>query len=259
VGRGPALREVSTIPMQAPPPFRNLGLRISNVWLLDGGPGDRWLVDCGHRLERRALARALGRIGLSPRTLAGVVLTHRHSDHAGNAAWLQRLGARVFAHRADAEILSGARPRFRLRLDYGSPISRLFALLENRWPAERVTVDRAFEHGERIGGLSVHHAPGHTEGSVLLHHAQSRCLLSGDTIINALPPLARREGLCFAYQSFTIDRAQALAAVQAFHERGIEYEHLLGGHGPPLVGGARARVMRFLEEEAGRMKEAPVG
>ncbi|MBI2389543.1 MAG: hypothetical protein HYV09_08095 [Deltaproteobacteria bacterium] len=38
-------------------PVRRLrGVRVSNVYLLDGGPGDRFLVDTGHWTERHALA-----------------------------------------------------------------------------------------------------------------------------------------------------------------------------------------------------------
>lgn len=82
--------------------FRNV--LFSNVFLLDGGPGDRWLVDTGHWSERLSLLVALRRRGLSPRDLTpGVLLTHLHSNHAGNARFLQRQGVRIHAHRRDAE------------------------------------------------------------------------------------------------------------------------------------------------------------
>jgi len=88
-------------------PFHRFSsLVVSNVYLLDGGPGDRWLIDTGHWSERWQLLYELRATGLRPTELTGVLLTHRHSDHAGNAAFLQReYGVKVLCHRADAEVL----------------------------------------------------------------------------------------------------------------------------------------------------------
>jgi glyoxylase-like metal-dependent hydrolase (beta-lactamase superfamily II) len=220
---------------------------VSNVWLLDGGPGDRWLVDTGHWSERATLASELRRAGLAPRDLTGVLLTHRHSDHAGNARWLQReFGVKVLAHRADAEVLDGSRPRARLERGDGSRLAGLIAQFENVWPA-RLVVDRALEHGDVVAGLEVHWAPGHTEGSVLYRHATTRALLTGDTLVNAIPPLTIRRGLALPYPTFTHDVAQAIESLRAFHRGGHAYDHVLAGHGRPLLGGVRAEVEGLLE------------
>lgn len=222
------------------------GVRISNVYLLDGGRGDRFLVDTGHWTERAALVLALRRAGLRASELAGVLLTHRHSDHAGNAGWLQRrFGVKVYAHRADAEILDGTRPPPRMERGEGSFAAGLLAAVENRWPA-RARIDRALDEGDRIGSLEVHWVPGHTEGSVFYRHAATRALLSGDTLLTAIPPLVYREGLALPYPTFTRDMQQAIESIRAFHARGIEYDHLLPGHGRPLFGSARARFAEHL-------------
>ncbi len=134
-------------------PFHRFSsLFVSNVYLLDGGPGDRWLIDSGHPAERWQLLRELRATALRPSEIAGVLLTHRHSDHAGNAAWLQReFGVRVMAHRADAEVLGGAvaRPPMGHK---GSLLERALCAVENRFPA-RLTVDRALEDGDVVAGL----------------------------------------------------------------------------------------------------------
>ncbi|MBW2258408.1 MAG: MBL fold metallo-hydrolase, partial [Deltaproteobacteria bacterium] len=104
-------------------------LRISNAYLLEGPGGDRWLVDCAHRLERWRLLAELRRSGLRPSDLSGVLLTHRHSDHAGNARYLQeRFGVPIAAHRADAEILAGRQSRPRLHRRAGTRIAGAFAV-----------------------------------------------------------------------------------------------------------------------------------
>lgn len=224
-------------------------LRVSNVFLLDGGRGDRWLVDTGHWAERATLLWELRRSGLGPRDLTGVLLTHRHSDHAGNASFLrERFGVKVYAHREDARVLEGLVPRPRLKPAPGAdPIARLFAHVENVLPARRVRVDRALEDGDTVAGLCVHSVPGHTDGSVFFRHERTRSLLSGDMLLAARPPLTIVQGLCLPYPAFTSDLALAHASLREFHARGFDYENLLAGHGRPIVGGARAAVGELLD------------
>lgn len=222
-------------------------IRISNVFLLDGGPGARWLVDSGHFVERATLLLELRRAGISPSELSGVLLTHRHSDHAGNAAFLQRwFGVKLHAHRADAEILEGSAPRSRLARREGSFVAGVLAEIENLLPA-RARIDRALDDGDEVAGLEVHWMPGHTEGSVFYRHERSRSLLSGDTLLMAHPPLTLRSGLALPYSSFATDLTQAFASLDAFHSSGFAYDNLLAGHGPPLLGDAREQVLRALE------------
>ncbi len=224
-------------------------IRISNVYLLDDGPGNRWLIDCGHFVERPTLLRELRAAGIGPGDLRGVLLTHRHSDHAGNAAFLQRrFGAAIHAHRADAAILDGTAPRQALRRGRGSRIAGLLAAIENRLPA-RVYVDRALEDGDTVAGLEVHWVPGHTEGSLFFRHPPTGSLFSGDMLLAARPPLTLRQGLAPPYSTYTVDLAQAFESLRAFHARAVPYENLLSGHGRPLLGGARGKVIELLRRE----------
>ncbi len=225
-------------------------LRVANVFLLDGGRGDVWMIDTGHALERPTLLFELRSAGIRPSEITGVLLTHRHSDHAGNAAFLRRrYGIRIYAHRADAAVLAGEAPRPRLPPAPGDPLAGLFAAIENRFPAAPVVVDRALDDGDAIAGLEVHWVPGHTEGSVFYRHESTGALLTGDTLLTAHPPLTIRAGLCLPYPSYAADLGRAHAAIRAFHDKAFSYEHLLAGHGPPLLGGARRHVLEMLERE----------
>src|SRR5690606_7762566 len=111
----------------------------------------------------------------------------------------------------------------------------VFATLENHWPAPVLTVDRALEDGDSVAGLEVHWMPGHTEGSVFFRHATTGALVTGDTLLTAHPPLTLRRGLCMPYPSYAADLARAHASIKVFHDRGYVYEHLLAGHGPPMI------------------------
>lgn len=231
-------------------PFQRIEpLRISNVWLYDGGSAGRWLIDSGHVIERPRLIAALRRRGLLPHGLAGLLLTHRHSDHAGNAAFLrERFGLQSWAHRADAGILDRSLACPRMPFDKGDLIVSLFADLENRFPAHVPEV-RRLEDGDEIAGLRAFWVPGHTEGSTLYWHEPSGSVVAGDAVLNAIPPLARTTALCLPHPTYSTDYAQAVSSLTAFHRRGLPYRHLFTGHGPALLEDARRRVGQLLEGE----------
>jgi len=70
------------------------------------------MVDCG--FGRRELERRMALRGMHPRDLAGILVTHEHSDHAGGVAALARhYGIPVFASAGTAKgaRLEEARPR----------------------------------------------------------------------------------------------------------------------------------------------------
>jgi glyoxylase-like metal-dependent hydrolase (beta-lactamase superfamily II) len=123
--------------------------------------------------------------------------------------------------------------------------------MENLMPAQ-LEVDAALEHGEVVAGLEVHLVAGHTEGSLFLRHPQAKALFSGDTLLNAVPPLTWEQRLCLPYGTFCVDREQALRGLAAFHRQGTPYEALMPGHGPVVLGGARGKVLAFLERSGVR-------
>ncbi len=229
------------------PLLRVRGLFVSNVWVLDGGPGDRWIIDTGHPTERITLLAGLRRTGFSPRDFTGVLLTHRHSDHAGNAAFLRRaFGLRIHAHRADAEVLDGRAKAPRLVAKTRDPITRAFTVVENLTKT-RVPIDRALDDRDVIGSLEVHHAPGHTAGSALYRHAGTSSLLSGDALLAAVPPLTIVQRMCLPPADYAEDLDVALDSLRRLHAGGVEYENLLSGHGRPILGGAKRAAERLLD------------
>jgi glyoxylase-like metal-dependent hydrolase (beta-lactamase superfamily II) len=93
--------------------IHTIGLPIVNVFLLRG---ERTvLVDAGAPGDGPAILRAAAALGVAPRDIALILLTHGHVDHFGAAAWLrQATGAPLAAHPGDlATMRSGRNPDLR--------------------------------------------------------------------------------------------------------------------------------------------------
>ncbi len=221
------------------------GLIVSNVWLLVH-QGRRVLVDTGHGLERPMLRRQLWRAGVRGRgDLDLVLLTHRHSDHAGNAAWLRRtFGAPVACHELDARELSGRAAPLPMVPGARWPHERLLCLLEDHFPA-RCDIDETFTDGATMRGFRVFHIPGHTNGSVILHHEATGTLFTGDVIVAGIPPLRLLEYPRLAVRGFSCDVELCHARARAFLEDLPPTEVLCSGHGPPIVGDVEKKLARL--------------
>lgn len=63
--------------------FASIGSGSKGNCLVVESGGTRVLVDCG--LSPRETARRLAKLGLAPADLAGILITHEHDDHAGQA------------------------------------------------------------------------------------------------------------------------------------------------------------------------------
>ncbi|MGQ0511099.1 MAG: MBL fold metallo-hydrolase [Betaproteobacteria bacterium] len=74
----------------------------------DGGGTTRVLIDCG--LAPRESERRLARLGLAPRDIDSILVTHEHDDHAGHAfAFAAQHGALVWMTHGTRQALQEAR------------------------------------------------------------------------------------------------------------------------------------------------------
>jgi glyoxylase-like metal-dependent hydrolase (beta-lactamase superfamily II) len=182
------------------------------VYLIESDP--LTLVDCGLDDDdsRLALGGALEALGYGFEDVRRVVLTHHHRDHLGLAQALRESageGFEVWAHVDAAPMIEGFSPErdeeevqgtAELFLEFGVPGDVVARIAETRRrklaeePARcRPTrVDRLLRDGDVVPfkdlALDVIHSPGHTAGHVLLHHAPSRVLISGDQILGGAVP-----------------------------------------------------------------------
>lgn len=135
------------------------GLLLLDVGLPDGVP---------------VLADALDDEGLSLDDTWAVVVTHQDVDHAGClAAVVERTGAAVLAHEADAPYLEGERELVK------STAERPMAI-------EPTTVDVRLVGGETFateaGPMTAVHTPGHSPGHTSYHFPDANLLVAADAL-----------------------------------------------------------------------------
>jgi glyoxylase-like metal-dependent hydrolase (beta-lactamase superfamily II) len=149
------------------------------------------LIEAGPSADHERITTALDRLGVAARTLAHIVVTHIHMDHAGGVGallqrypnatvWVHEIGAR---HLVDPERLVASTAR-----TYGA--DRMHALYGTMVPSPPHRV-RSITAGERIGlgdrSLTVVHTPGHASHHVALHDDRSGSMWTGEAVGSYLP------------------------------------------------------------------------
>jgi glyoxylase-like metal-dependent hydrolase (beta-lactamase superfamily II) len=139
-----------------------------------------WLIDTGLGGELPLLRRCLRRLGLAPRAIQAILLTHGHLDHSGNL-WAIRewTGAPVFAHAAEEPHIQGT---YRYQ-GVSRWCGRLEAFGRGVLGYRSAAVDRPIVDGDELpfwGGLRVLHLPGHSAGHCGFYSAAHDLLFAGD-------------------------------------------------------------------------------
>lgn len=214
-----------------------LDLGVSQAYLWDRGDG-LTLIDTGIAGSEVAILEGVRSLGHSPADIGQIVLTHYHDDHRGSAATLvEYTGAEVVAHAADAAVIAGLLTQSPPNLtEEERPYAEAVIPLVPEAPPVQVT--RAVVDGSELdGGGQVVHVPGHTPGSIAILVPALGVLFTGDTIasIEGAPILG----------PFNIDRELAKESVR--RQAGLHFDVACFGHGPPVIGDARARIARLAE------------
>jgi glyoxylase-like metal-dependent hydrolase (beta-lactamase superfamily II) len=231
-----------------------ISLAWSNCYVLQNDTrSDVWLIDTGLYSDRSDLLKALVDLGIEPRQVGAVLLSHGHCDHAGSAAYFNtEFGAKIYAHIDEIVYLNDS------RTPYGNSIlnspfslfqSLVFRIGERRYPVERCRQLNTLDDGDELaapgGVLRAVHSPGHTPGHTAYYRESDGLLFSGDAVLNIVPhivPSRRRVGLCIPPKLFCSNwkdvHTSALKLAQ------LRPSVLASGHGPPLA-----------EETAERMAE----
>jgi hydroxyacylglutathione hydrolase len=194
------------------------------------------VVDTGMPGQADHILASIRSIGRRPEDVKWIVLTHADLDHSGSAAPLrERTGAKIAAHFAEVQVLSGERPgkqpKGMLRLAFGI----IGFLLPARAPFR---ADHLLTDGETIAGWKVVFAPGHTAGSICLYK-EGIALFVGDAMRcdrkgNPQPPSSAMSGnMNLAWHSMA-----ALAR--------LNFETLLPGHGAVCLRAGSRKVAELV-------------
>lgn len=217
------------------------------AWVIEGDAGHT-LVDTGMDTPpaRGALRDGAAAVGVTPESLAWVVLTHAHIDHYGLAgpvrAWSG--GAKVALHALEEDLArrfvdrwpedrAGAEETFRaagvpaevvpLLMRASDFIHRQYAELH---PDLVLTGGRGPLPGG--GGWEWIHTPGHSPGHLTVYHPERRILIAGDHV---LPRISPNIGADLYAENPLADYIASLRAL-----RDLPVDLVLPSHGEPFAG-----------------------
>jgi glyoxylase-like metal-dependent hydrolase (beta-lactamase superfamily II) len=147
---------------------RYLGIPDTASAFVVRGPAGHALVECGCAVAYEGLVEQLAALGLAPRDLSALFLTHIHLDHAGSAGHFAREGVPVFVHprgvrhlAEPSRLIAGSRAVHGPRYErfYGDPLPIA---------PERL---HAVEHGGVVEAAGLRFEAVETPGHARHHHA----------------------------------------------------------------------------------------
>lgn len=190
------------------------------------------LIDTGTPGSAGKVIAAIRARGRLPEELERIVLTHRHSDHAGNAAELAQLtGAEVHVSPADGRFVreGSDQPRPRAATALGHAMVP-YVKIALPWRVAPVAALETLSDASRIGPFRVVATPGHTAGHVSLLWEDRGILFTADAAahITAVGPHPAADDPALARQSFRM-----LAE--------LDFDAACFGHGRTLTKGASRR------------------
>jgi glyoxylase-like metal-dependent hydrolase (beta-lactamase superfamily II) len=211
----------------------------------------------------------LGALGLGPRDLDLLVITHSDLDHQGgvhalasaNPALTVACGALDRELVSDPDVLV-ARRYGGFRTDHGIGYDDETTAWMREMSGSARPVDQVFSGGEAIGELRVLHVPGHSPGHIALQDTRSGALFSGDCVQGSVYlGLDGTPKLCPTYTDVepylgTLDLIEALAPAEL---HGCHWPAARGEGVGAFLDESRAYVERIDELARACLGEAPDG
>lgn len=223
-----------------PVEIARVDLRYSNMFLLRrrvGGPGDTHaiLVDAGAPSDQDRAVDALANLGLAPRSIDFVILTHGHGDHAGLGSFFQKSGAKIIVGRGDeAQTTVGHNDEMTSRSIFARVLKPFVRLDYARFTPD-ILVDDTLDLGQQgWAGVHLRRMPGHTRGALVVVVGSSpgpREAIVGDQMLGGVwgGTFLQTHAGDHYYQ---LDPDLNKCNVHALLADGIETFHL--GHGGPV-------------------------
>lgn len=131
-----------------------------SIYLID--LGELVMIDTGCGESVDLIVKNIEKIGLDPKKLSKIILTHCHIDHIGGAHELRRrFGAKIIMHEKDAEVVERGDRRVTAAYWYGVDFKPLRIDIKLKKPEETFEIG-----GNKIVCL---YTPGHTPGSISVY------------------------------------------------------------------------------------------
>jgi glyoxylase-like metal-dependent hydrolase (beta-lactamase superfamily II) len=167
------------------------------------GPETAALIDAGAGQGAEVIWKNILKLGLSPKNLTYLILTHAHVDHIGGAAFFkEKTDCRIVAHEADQEAIESGDPSLTASSWYGVTLPRLKVDHVLKEKKEALLLE-----AEKIICL---HTPGHTPGSISPYlDRQGKRVLFGQDIHG---PFSRTFGSNLSDWHHSMEVLQALKA-----------------------------------------------
>ena len=207
--------------------WHRLDLGIVSAYVLARGERAA-LVDTGNRGAGglTVIEEGLAAAGVGWDAVDHLIVTHKHSDHAGNVEpVLERADtAMVYAGEGDIDRIPATRP---------------------------VT---AVGDGDEVFGLQIIDTPGHTPGHISVLDPLGGLLVAGDALnggglrggaVGALPEGTAGD-VAGPNPAFTVDLARANESVKKL--AALQFDTVVFGHGEPVEGDAAAKVAALAAE-----------
>ncbi len=189
------------------------------------------LIDTGTPGAVSTVVDAIGAVGRAPHDVKRILITHRHADHAGNAAELARVtGAEVHVAPVEAPFVTEGREQDLPRA--ATPLGNAmvpYVKLALPWRLDPVAATPTLVEGASVGPFRVVETPGHTAGHVSLLWEDRGVLFTADAAANLtrVGPHPAADDPGRARDSF-----RRLA--------GLDFDSACFGHGRAIKTGAKA-------------------
>jgi glyoxylase-like metal-dependent hydrolase (beta-lactamase superfamily II) len=223
---------------------RNGQAAVFNLSLIIGPAHGPTLGDTGVSGQAPAITALLAELGIEPRDLRRIILTHQDHDHIGSLAELARLsGAAILTGADEADAIDGTvLPRFALP----ETLAQRPELREVAAHYQPTPVDARLTDGQRLdlaGGVRVIFTPGHTPGHIALFLERSRTLIAGDAL------RADNGQLLGPNPAFTPDSARAAESVKSLSA--LDVAAIVCYHGGVVDQDANGQLRRVAQELSG--------
>lgn len=196
-----------------------------NIYLLDSTKGsfaylitgeEPVLIDTGFPGRSKQIIEEITLLGIKPRDIAHILLTHHDVDHIGNAKALQLVtGARLWSSKDDLPYIQGERNR--------EGIKRIVQAIIK---VDNPRVDSTFTEGQKIASVEIIPTPGHTPGHVAFLYED--VLFVGDLV-------KTNKGKIKRFPSLTTWN-KAIMDISLQQIKSYNFEWICPAHGTPVRG-----------------------